>query len=238
MTGPGDEMAAGTAGRGRLRASRADREQVIDTLKAAFVQDRLAKNEFDLRVGQALASRTYADLAALTADIPAGLTGAQLPGKAARARARPPANTDVKTGRVITATTMLTAGLWAAVFSAHAETGKAALLLITFTFAWLVILILAGVVMLESRHQKRSGGQLPPWPASSAGGQHPGARHPAAGRTAPADRSRSAHRRSGPKPSSSPAIAQLAVTVASSRAPLRDRLCRPLTWRPPRQPRA
>jgi len=171
MTGPGDEMAAGTAGRGRLRASRADREQVIDTLKAAFVQDRLTKDEFDLRVGQALASRTYADLAALTADIPAGLTGAQLPGKAARARARPPANTDVKAGRMITATTMLTAGLWAAVFSANAETGEAALLLITFTFAWLGILILAGVVMLESRHQQRSGGQLPPRPASSAGGQ-------------------------------------------------------------------
>jgi len=37
MTGPGDEMAAGTAGRGRLRASHADREQVIGTLKAVFV---------------------------------------------------------------------------------------------------------------------------------------------------------------------------------------------------------
>jgi hypothetical protein len=61
----------GTAGeRGRLRTSRADREQAIDTLKAAFVQGRLTKDEFDLRVGRALASRTYADLAALTADLP------------------------------------------------------------------------------------------------------------------------------------------------------------------------
>jgi hypothetical protein len=61
----------GTAGeRGRLRTSRADREQAIDTLKAAFVQGRLTKDEFDLRVGRALASRTYADLAALIADIP------------------------------------------------------------------------------------------------------------------------------------------------------------------------
>ena len=41
---------------------------------AAFVQERLTKDEFDLRVGRALASRTYADLAALTADIPAGRT--------------------------------------------------------------------------------------------------------------------------------------------------------------------
>src|SRR6202034_3711935 len=59
------------ASRGRLRASRADRERVIDTLKAAFVEDRLTKDEFDARVGDALASRTHADLAALTADLPA-----------------------------------------------------------------------------------------------------------------------------------------------------------------------
>ena len=61
--GPGDEAAAGAGGHSHLRASHADREQAIDVLKAAFVQGRLAKDEFDLRVGQVLASRTYADLA-------------------------------------------------------------------------------------------------------------------------------------------------------------------------------
>jgi Domain of unknown function (DUF1707) len=66
-------------GRGHLRASHADREQVVEVLKAAFVQGRLDKDEFDLRVGQALASRTWMELAALTADIPAGLTGARRP---------------------------------------------------------------------------------------------------------------------------------------------------------------
>ncbi len=60
-------------------ASHADREQVIDVLKAAFVQGRLTKNEFDTRVGQALASRTHGDLAAVTADIPAGVAGGQPP---------------------------------------------------------------------------------------------------------------------------------------------------------------
>ena len=55
-----------------LRASDADREQAIDTLKAAFVHGRLTNGELGLRVGQALVSRTYADLAVLTADIPAG----------------------------------------------------------------------------------------------------------------------------------------------------------------------
>ena len=63
-----------------MRASHADRERVIDVLKAAFVQGRLAKDEFDLRVGQTLASRTCAELAALTADIPAGLPAARPPG--------------------------------------------------------------------------------------------------------------------------------------------------------------
>ena len=74
-TGPGDEKAAGGLGRGHLRASHADRERVIAALKAAFVQGRLAKDEFDSRVGRVLESRTYAELAALTAGIPAGLTG-------------------------------------------------------------------------------------------------------------------------------------------------------------------
>ena len=70
-------MAAGAAGRGHLRASNADRDQVISLLKPAFVQGRLTKDEFDLRVGQALASRTCAELAALTADIPADLVEVQ-----------------------------------------------------------------------------------------------------------------------------------------------------------------
>jgi hypothetical protein len=74
MARPGDGKAVG---RGRQLASRADREQAVDVLKAAFVQERLAKDEFDQRVGRALASRTYADLAALTADIPAGSAGAR-----------------------------------------------------------------------------------------------------------------------------------------------------------------
>jgi Domain of unknown function (DUF1707) len=79
MAGPGDEIAASAGGRTHMRASHADREQVIDLLKTAFVQGRLAKDEFDLRVGRVLASRTYADLGALTADIPAGPVRAQSP---------------------------------------------------------------------------------------------------------------------------------------------------------------
>jgi hypothetical protein len=67
MAGPEDEMAA--AARDRLRTSRVDRERVIDTLKSAFVPGLLTKDECDVRVGQTFTSRTYAELAALTADI-------------------------------------------------------------------------------------------------------------------------------------------------------------------------
>jgi hypothetical protein len=86
--GPGDAVAAAAAGRGHLRASHADREQMVDTLKAAFVQGRLTKDEFDARIGQAFGSRTYAELAEVTIGIPAGLTGAQPPRQPAPARAK------------------------------------------------------------------------------------------------------------------------------------------------------
>ena len=66
-SGPVDPM---TAARGRLRASDADREQVIDVLKVAFAQGRLTKDDLDLRAAQAFISRTYAELAAVTADTP------------------------------------------------------------------------------------------------------------------------------------------------------------------------
>jgi len=84
MAWPGDEVTAVAGGHGHLRASHADREQVIDVLKAAFVQGRLDKDEFSLRVGEALASRTCADLAALTTDIPARQTATQSPRVPAR----------------------------------------------------------------------------------------------------------------------------------------------------------
>lgn len=89
-----DPMAAGRTGRGRLRASDADRERVIDTLKTAFVQGRLAKDEFCLRAGQALASRTYGELAAITLDIPARQS--ETPPRRT-ARARDPNRVDKKT---------------------------------------------------------------------------------------------------------------------------------------------
>ena len=59
---------------------------LIDTLKTAFADGRLDKDELDDRVAQALAARTYAELATVTADIPAGPAGAPRPRRAARRR--------------------------------------------------------------------------------------------------------------------------------------------------------
>jgi uncharacterized membrane protein len=60
------------AGNGRLRASTADRERAVDVLKAGFAEGRLTKEEYDARISDAYAARTYAELATVTGDLPGG----------------------------------------------------------------------------------------------------------------------------------------------------------------------
>jgi Domain of unknown function (DUF1707) len=151
MSGPGDEI-AGTGSHSHLRASRADREQVIGVLKAAFVQERLTKEEFDLRVGQALASRTRAELAALTADIPAGPIGDQPPRGPSWVQARPMSNA-AKAGICVAIAVAVTA-VMTAVYG-----GVALFLFVPFYF---MALLVAGAQVLASRHEKRSRGRFPP----------------------------------------------------------------------------
>ena len=79
IVGPGDEKAAAAVANRQPRASRADRRESADVLKAAFALGWLAKDEFDTRIGQVRASRTYSELAAVTADVPAGLDEGPLP---------------------------------------------------------------------------------------------------------------------------------------------------------------
>ena len=118
MAEPGDEMAGDELGHVHLRASHADRERVVDVLKAAFVQGRLTKDEFDARVGQALASRTNAELASLTFDLPADPASAQPP--------RQPAREKPRIALTVMVTTLLTAGLWAGVLAAQPDSGAVA----------------------------------------------------------------------------------------------------------------
>lgn len=55
-----------------MRAATADRERTVDVLKAGFAEGRLTQDEYNDRMAQAYASKTYAELSALTADLPAG----------------------------------------------------------------------------------------------------------------------------------------------------------------------
>jgi hypothetical protein len=162
MAGPGDEITAAAGAHGRLRASHADREQVIEVLKAAFVQGRLDRDEFDLRVGRALGSRTVADLAALTADLPTGQTAAGPP-----QRARPPgARPVLRSGRVIAAATVLYAGVWAVAIPMGQHV-VIPVLTITSLLYYMIVVLIALEKVSGSPHETHSTRQPPP----GAGGQ-------------------------------------------------------------------
>ena len=131
-TGPGDEITA----------------QAIRTLKAALVQGRLTEDEYDERMSQASVSRSRAELAALTADLPAGLT-ARLP------RAR-----DAWTGVCVIVAAVSVLGaimLWQPDnYAAFAMGLLAAATLI-------VVPVITVGLMVDVRRQKRSRRQLPPY---------------------------------------------------------------------------
>jgi Domain of unknown function (DUF1707) len=162
MAEPGGETAAG---RGRLRASHADREHVIDTLKTAFVQGRLTKGELDARVGHTFAARTYAELAAVTADLPAGLASPQPVRTPARAQGE---RRVARPGPVIKGATVLYASVWALALLVPWPTGKdgdsavAAVLVSTATLVYLIVLVTSVGHMIATRREKHSGGSLPP----------------------------------------------------------------------------
>ncbi len=64
-------------GREQMRAADADRQRVADKLRVALEEGRLDLHEYDERVQQAYAAKTYGDLSGLLTDLPA--TGAVLP---------------------------------------------------------------------------------------------------------------------------------------------------------------
>jgi Domain of unknown function (DUF1707) len=167
MGGPGNEMAAGAGDRGHLRASHADREQVIGTLKAAFVQGMLTRDELGTRVGQTLAARTYADLAALTADLPAGLAAARPARPPAPVRRHPLARAAAGSGGCLG---IAAAAIWAASLAASGPPGPNPYgawpfpLLVVALFAVLTALGFFGFGVAASLEQRRSRGQLPPRP--------------------------------------------------------------------------
>jgi hypothetical protein len=171
--GPEYEMAAGDGG-GRMRASHADRERVIGTLKAAYVYGLVTKDELDERVGQTFAARTCAELAVIAADIPPGLALPPPPLRPVPAKASASA---AARDRTIMATAIVAGLAWvAALVSPVAGPGPSvagalsALLFVGGTGSALVSSVLLGIRM-RSQRTRRAGRQcpgppaLPSWPA-------------------------------------------------------------------------
>jgi hypothetical protein len=188
----------GTAGGlGQLRTSHADREQAIDMLKAAFVQGRLTKGEFDLRVGQVFASRTYADLNALTADIPNGVTSAQPPTEHAREPGRVLAfKTAARVGAVGAGPSMAYAALVLA--QSSGVPAAAGVLLVSLTGLLVTGLLAALLILLSwvARRQQRGAPQGPPsGPADLASKRQPPARQLPSARHDPWHRAEAARSR-------------------------------------------
>jgi hypothetical protein len=120
-------------------------EQATGALRAALAQGRLTEDEHDARAAQASSARSRAELAALTADLPADLT------------TRLPTPRDAWTGVcvVIAAASVLAALLlWQ-------PDDLLAFATALFTAATMLLAppIIVGL-MIDARHQKRTGGQL------------------------------------------------------------------------------
>ena len=165
MTGP--DQGART-GRGHMRAAQADREQAITVMKAAYAQGRLTKDELEVRAGRAFASRTYAELAALTADIPADspavgptaagsdAAGSDAAGPAPSTPARTMAKAACRSGVCLLAAVALAEGAFLA--------GNF-LLIVAAAFALIAMSGSLGYGILDAWQQRRSQGQLPPGPS-------------------------------------------------------------------------
>jgi hypothetical protein len=160
---PGHEGSEKNA-RARLRTSHADRDQAIDRLKAAFVHGRLTKDELVARMAQAFSARTYADLAALTADLPAEPAAAKPPAQPVPAQPGRALHPSIKVGAGVL---VLMMAVWTILAILLGLSGVA------FVVAPLIVIVLGVpaatavaipilvLLKLEAR-RNRSRGQLPP----------------------------------------------------------------------------
>ena len=152
---------------GHLRASHADREQVMGMLETAFAAGLLTKAELDLGVHRVLASRTYADLAAAP---PRSEPNRPVPSR------RPT--------RLVNAAAcgacglIVTAFLTIVIVPSGTTLGVVAA---TAAVIYAVFCLLAGILMLASRH---AGPTRPPWPRRSGTARCRWPRRPAAARPA------------------------------------------------------
>jgi hypothetical protein len=144
-----------------MRASHADREQVIEALKDAFVLGRLTKDELDARAGQALAARTRAELAVLTADIPPARAASKPTRPRVSARRRPLARVAVRSGGCLA---FAAAAAWASFIldpgGPGADRTWAGVMLLVAQYAVIAAVCILWSGVATSMQQRRFGRQL------------------------------------------------------------------------------
>jgi hypothetical protein len=169
-TGP-DERAGG----GHLRAGHDDRERVIAELKAAFVQGRLDQDELEERTAGAVASRTYAELAALTADIPA-----PAPVTASAADASSPGRTLARAAKRAAICLLIAVALMEAAFLTENF-----LLIVMATFAALGTAGFLGYGILDAWQERRARDRPAPGPGPGSDGPRSAGGPPVRGQVPP-----------------------------------------------------
>ena len=141
---------------GALRASDADRDQIIDRLHRAATEGRIASEELEHRVNAALRARTYAELDATVADLPGPRTVSRRGAGTERPRS---------TGSWVLAVLRTHPILLLAAIPALAVTMA---MLIAATVVWAVLM--AVVLIIGGRHH----GPPPPWAYRRAMGRYRG----------------------------------------------------------------
>jgi len=96
----------------QLRAADADRERAVEILRQAAAEGRITFDELDERVNQAYAARTFADLEALTGDLPGAKVSASAPAVARYQPVQVPAGTPVPAVSVAVMSGAKRAGPW------------------------------------------------------------------------------------------------------------------------------
>jgi Domain of unknown function (DUF1707) len=166
MVGPGDERTR-IEGRSYVRASHADRERVIEELKAAFIQGRLDKDELDLRVGKVFASRTYADLNTLTADLPVRPAAPQPPAPAPELDSTPAREPDArKAVKAWACAAIALPGMAAGLALIGPGTAISLNLISLLMFVCVVTGPVMGLVLLHSWIEDHADGKSSPGPAA------------------------------------------------------------------------
>jgi hypothetical protein len=104
-------------------AASTDRERAVGVLRAGFAEGRLSQDELDDRVGRAYSARTYGELWAVTADLPAGpFVAAHGPVAVLADRSPTPASWRPAAALIITALVIFTlAALITAIVTQHAQ---------------------------------------------------------------------------------------------------------------------